>query len=391
MDTDIIGDLKEEYLLNINNIIENNRNYGRNNIGNSKKIILEFLSPNLPEFLTINEGREIIYIDNLARILSFCGYDVMKEYYIQDSDDNLENMEKIKKDLDIFRINFEKYTYESDLNKNCLIENTLSELRYTNACYINNNSMCLKISNYEAKEDLNLIKEDGSYANILSIITHYNDIVKKQYDKIITTKNMNNPIKFDSIKASLKILGQNTDNIDIKNIKDVNLIGTNVDLNLMNLIKKIDINTIRYFLTSSSIGDSINLNIDLSIATSKENPIYYIEDINAKICTILANHRQKIKKVDKFTTLNTKMSYNILKSLYDFQNIIIESCKKNSPTILTNYIYELTKLFDLYDSNEKIITEDEIYTNERLNLLLAIKIVLNNALNLIGIIPREEI
>ena len=42
-------------------------------------------------------------------------------------------------------------------------------------------------------------------------------------------------------------------------------------------------------------------------------------------------------------------------------------------------------------NKEEIITNDIIYSNERLNLLLALKIVLNNLFDLIGIIPREEI
>ena len=45
---------------------------------------------------------------------------------------------------------------------------------------------------------------------------------------------------------------------------------------------------------------------------------------------------------------------------------------------------------DMYNK-EEIITNDIIYSNERLNLLLALKIVLNNLFDLIGIIPREEI
>ena len=41
------------------------------------------------------------------------------------------------------------------------------------------------------------------------------------------------------------------------------------------------------------------------------------------------------------------------------------------------------------NNEEEIINEDETYTIERLNFILAIKIVLNNSLDLIGIIPRE--
>ncbi len=53
-------------------------------------------------------------------------------------------------------------------------------------------------------------------------------------------------------------------------------------------------------------------------------------------------------------------------------------------------MYELATLFHSYYSKEKFITDDIEYTNERIALLNAIKIVINNALDLIGIIPRES-
>ena len=50
--------------------------------------------------------------------------------------------------------------------------------------------------------------------------------------------------------------------------------------------------------------------------------------------------------------------------------------------ILSKANYEHTK--------EKIITEDSVATSERINLIIAIQIVIQNALDLLGIIPREE-
>ena len=97
-----------------------------------------------------------------------------------------------------------------------------------------------------------------------------------------------------------------------------------------------------------------------------------------------------ITKVNNFSTIDNTDAYIILNKLYEFEDIVIISGLKQKPHLICNYLLELVKIFNTYYNNEQIITEDEIYTNERLNLLLAIKIVINNALNLIGIIPREE-
>ena len=73
--------LKKEFLLSyINKIIKENKNYGKNNIGNNKKINIEFVSANPTGILHIGHGRGATYGDNLARIMNFSGYDVTKEY-----------------------------------------------------------------------------------------------------------------------------------------------------------------------------------------------------------------------------------------------------------------------------------------------------------------------
>ena len=50
---------------------------------------IEFVSANPTGILHIGHGRGAVYGDNLSRIMSFCGYDVTREYYINDGDENL--------------------------------------------------------------------------------------------------------------------------------------------------------------------------------------------------------------------------------------------------------------------------------------------------------------
>ena len=85
--------LKKEFLLNqINKILEENRNYGRNNAGNGKKINIEFVSANPTGILHIGHGRGATYGDTLARIMSYSGFDVTKEYYVNDAGNQMNNL-----------------------------------------------------------------------------------------------------------------------------------------------------------------------------------------------------------------------------------------------------------------------------------------------------------
>ena len=79
-----------------------------------------------------------------------------------------------------------------------------------------------------------------------------------------------------------------------------------------------------------------------------------------------------------------------MNKLLNYTDTIISAAEKRQPHIICNYVYELATLFHSYYSQEKFITEDEQYTSEHMVLLKSIKIVINNSLNLLGIIPREQ-
>ena len=70
---------KKVLLDEINKIIKEDKNYGKNNSGSNLKVNLEYVSANPTGTLHIGHGRGAVYGDNLSRIMSFCGYDVTRE------------------------------------------------------------------------------------------------------------------------------------------------------------------------------------------------------------------------------------------------------------------------------------------------------------------------
>ena len=131
--------------------------------------------------------------------------------------------------------------------------------------------------------------------------------------------------------------------------------------------------------------------MDLAIKKSSDNPVYYIEYAHARICSILNDaKRLGLENIDKYDTITSEYAYNVLTKLYEFPNIVESSALKQAPNIIANYAYDLASLFHLYYSKERILTDNKAETVTRLALITGIKIVLCNALNLIGIIPREK-
>lgn len=78
--------LKHDWLYNVlRAIISNDENYGKSDIGNGKKIIIEYVSTNPNGPITVAGGRNAAIGDAIASLLECIGYKVTREYYINDA------------------------------------------------------------------------------------------------------------------------------------------------------------------------------------------------------------------------------------------------------------------------------------------------------------------
>ena len=230
---------KERLYQEINKILTEGKNYGKNNLGNNKKILLEYVSANPTGTLHIGHGRGATYGDNLSRIMSYCGYDVTREYYINDAGNQMNNlgisikerykelcnlpfnipedgyhgkeivaiaktiydnykeekltedieyfkqvglnvlMQQIKKDLDNYRVNFDVFTSEQSLYDKGEVENVLNQLKKNNDCYIKEDALWLNTSKYGDEKDRVIVKNDGNYTYFRPDIAYHVDKIKR--------------------------------------------------------------------------------------------------------------------------------------------------------------------------------------------------------------------
>ena len=456
--------IKKEYLLNnITNILKEKRDYGKSNYGNNIKVNLEYVSANPTGILHIGHGRGATYGDNLSRILKKIGYDVTREYYINDAGNQMNNLgisikerykeicglecnlpengyhgkeiidlakqiydiygnskldsdieffkqegldellDQIKKDLDRYRVNFDVFTSEQSLYDKGLVDNVLNTLKNKDYCYINEDALWLKTTEFGDEKDRVLIKNDGNYTYLVPDIAYHVDKYNRNFDELIDVFGSDHHGYINRLKGSLQMLDKDTSKLDIKILQMVRLIKDGEELKLskrtgktvtlMELIDEIGINATRYFFSSHSLDTQMDLDLDLAVKESNENPVYYIEYANARICSILKKYKSNtndLENIKEFITIDNETAYNILNKLYEYKDVILSAGKKKQPHLIAKYCYDLASLFHSYYGQEKMITEDETYTKERIALLNAIKIVLNNALDLIGILPREE-
>lgn len=277
--------LNDEYVFSgISNVIKQGENYGSSFIGKKEKIDIEFVSANPTGILHLGTARGAAYGSNLANIMSFAGYDVTKEYYINDAgnqiinlgvslkerykglcgleenmpedgyygseiidiaktifdkygnsklDEDLEFFKKvavdyllniIKTDLSNFGVTFDVWTSEKSIRAKGRIEESLKILDEKGLVYKKDDATWLKTTVYGDDKDRVLIKTDGSYTYLVPDIAYHLDKFDRGFDYLVDVFGADHHSYVSRLKASIEALGYDKDKLEVRLLQMVRLL-----------------------------------------------------------------------------------------------------------------------------------------------------------------------
>lgn len=269
----------------VKKIIDLGDNYGRGDYKN-KKINVEFVSANPTGDLHLGHARCAAVGDSLCRLYEFAGYDVTREFYVNDAghqihtlgeslnvryhqlfgeqvelptdsyhaqdiidiaqefkneygDKYLENndanfkfltqygmkkeLDKIKKDLDLFRVNFDIYSFESDVRKNNHVQDVL-ENKYKDYTYVSDGATFLRTTAFLDDKDRAVIKSDGSFTYMMPDIAYHLIKLSRGYDLLVDVLGADHHGYINRMKSALMMQGYSKDILDVELVQVVRLI-----------------------------------------------------------------------------------------------------------------------------------------------------------------------
>ena len=248
--------------------------YGRQDIGRNKKIQIEFVSANPTGPLHIGHGRGAAIGDSLARILKAAGYDVQKEYYINNrgtqinllgesvrarykelkgkkaefpeqgykgeyikdiaaeiaaqnkkvDEDNLEFFKefainhiltRIKSDLEMFGVSYEQWFVESEMYKNKEVDQVISRLKEQNYIYEQDKAFWFKSTAFGDEKDRVVVRSDGEPTYLASDITYHYDKFKRGFEKVVDIWGADHHGYVARVQASVQALGYPADRLKV--------------------------------------------------------------------------------------------------------------------------------------------------------------------------------
>jgi arginyl-tRNA synthetase len=449
-------------------ILEKGDAYGETTVGNNQKVLVEFVSANPTGDLHLGHARGAAVGDSLCNILDKAGYDVSREYYINDAGNQINNlarsvearyfqalgmekempedgyhgediieigkklaeefgdkyvhadekerfdffreyglkyeMEKLKQDLENFRVKFDVWYSETSLYHNGKIDAALQTLKENGHIYEQDGATWFRSTELGDDKDRVLIKQDGSYTYLTPDIAYHKDKLDRGFEKLINIWGADHHGYIPRMKAAIEALGYDRNALEVEIIQLVHLYKngekmkmskrTGKAVTMRELVEEVGLDAVRYFFAMRSSDTHMDFDLDLAVSQSNENPVYYAQYAHARICSILRQGEEQGLTFDRnadFSVIQSEKETDLLKKLGEFPQAVGEAAQKRMPHRITNYIFELASAFHSFYNAEKVLDpENEETTKARLALVKAVQITLRNALALIGVSAPEK-
>ena len=312
-------------------------------------------------------------------------------------------LNNLKNDLKSFNVEFDIWFSETSLYNEHAVENVLKFLGDNNYTYVQDGATWLKTSMYTDEKDRVIVKADGNYTYLLPDIAYHANKLSRGYTHLIDVLGADHHGYIDRLKAAVSMVGGNSDLIDVEILQMVRVLEDGVEvkmskrsgkaITLKDLVDEVGSDALRYFYVEKSLSTHMDLNLDLMKQKSNENPVFYAQYAHARIKSIFRNYQEsgkKFKAISKFNYLDLNKIKDLCLVLLQYQNVVEEAATKRLVHKMTHYISELAYQLHSFYNEEKVITENDELTNEKLTVLKAVEIVLKDALSLVGVSAPEK-
>lgn len=331
--------------------------------------------------------------------------------------------ENVQRDLlDNFRVHFDNFYSELSLHKSGKVEECVQKLRDSGKIYEKEGAEWFKSSEYGDDQDRVIKKADGSNTYLTADIAYHIDKLERGFDRLINIWGADHHGYVARVKASIEALGYDPNKLEVLLGQLVNLVinGNEVRMGkrknmvtLEDLIDEVGVDATRFWMSMRNIDTTLDFDIELAKTNSDENPVFYVQYAHARACSILRNAVEEklntetgektpapMTKAELDELINNYKAETILPTLdtakklilklEEYKSMIKTSAETRQVYTICRYVQELASEFHSFYNSNRVISDDKEMMRARLALVIGVKKVLRNALNILAVNAPEK-
>lgn len=311
----------------------------------------------------------------------------------------------IEKDLKDFGITFNTWQSERELYTKGDVEKAIDDLRVHGYIYEKDGAVWFRATDFGDDKDRVIIKQDGEYTYFTSDIAYHRKKIGKRYDELINIWGADHHGYIPRLKAVIQALGYPRDSLRVLLVQMVTLLraGKPVQMSkrrgefvtLREVVNEVGADTTKFIFLTRRPDSHLEFDLEVAKTQSAENPVFYVQYANARINSIFTHAREKGINTDKLDDadlrlLSTTEELRIIKKLLTYPMIFEGAVNAHEPHRITFYLQELAGMFHPYYNKHRVVTGDIGLSRARLALCDAIRIVIKDGLEILGLSAPER-
>lgn len=314
-------------------------------------------------------------------------------------------------DLQAFGLRFDNYFLESSLYARGQVDDTVARLVAAGKTYEKDGALWLRSTDYGDDKDRVMRKSDGSYTYFVPDVAYHINKFQRGFAKCINCQGSDHHGTIARVRAGLQAagLGIPPDFPDYVLNKMVTVMrgGQEVKLSkragsyvtLRDLIDWTSRDAVRFFLISRKADTEFSFDVDLALARNDENPVFYVQYAHARICSVLAQYRERhgaqsgeraALAAAELSLLGAPTEATLMLELAAYVPMLQRAAAGLAPHDVAFYLRQLAASFHAYYAAERFLVDDAALARARMALLAATAQVLRNGLAVLGVAAPER-
>lgn len=322
-------------------------------------------------------------------------------------------------DLKALGVAFDNFYLESSLYTEGRVERAVKAIIDSGYTYEADGALWLKttdpaFADFHDDKDRVMRKKDGHYTYFVPDVAYHLTKFERGFDRAINIQGSDHHGTVARVKIGLQVAGPafgmaipktfpeyvlHKMLLVVKDGQEVKMskrAGTYVTLR--DIVDWVGRDAARFFLVSRKSDAEFVFDVDLALSKSEENPVYYLQYAHARICSVLAQAKEKGFAVPTFeeasgadfSVLQSDAAGALAQCLSAYGKTLSIAARDLAPHLVCVYLKELAASFHALYTAERILVDDARERNARLALLLASRQVLANGLAVLGISAPEH-
>ncbi|MDQ6613731.1 MAG: arginine--tRNA ligase [Actinomycetota bacterium] len=428
------------------------KDYARLDLGHGQKVQIEFVSANPTGPLHVGNGWWASYGDAVGRLLDRCGWQVTREYYVNDTGSQIRRLGAsllarrngtplpeggypagfikglaaaydgpddiavagrwaaertlgyIRLQLAEINIHYDEWFSQASIEESPAMAETIAVVQAQGLVYEEEGALWLRTGDFgDPRERRVLRKTDGDWTYLAGDLTYHRNKFARGFDQVIDVWGADHEGQGPSLKAGVAALGIDPRRLEIRLGQMISLASGRMSkragnaLDLDDLVDEIGPDAMRLLSLVNSPDQATLVDLDKVRAESKESPVFYVQMAYARISGISREaekrqvNRRPIAEAD-LTVLTHPRELDVLRSLSELPEVVALACAERAPHKVTTWVRELADRFHGFYHDCYVLHPDvpDELTQARLWLVEAARIGLSIGLGLLGVTAPEK-